>query len=270
MLGHRAIWKDGWKAVTRHKQGEPFEQDHWFLYDTAADFAECHDVGAQHPQKLAELVAAWWTQAGRYNVLPLDDRGIELFVLRRPSAGGPLLRHRYLGGTPHVDRFTVPDIRNRSFSIRCRITRGSADLQGSLVASGARTGGYSLFVQNQRLLFAYNRIGQVTLIGSNMSLPVGTCEVAAEFVKTSEHTGTMTLLIEGKPVGSGTIALMPWRQSIMGMDIGADHGSTVCPQYEAPFRFGGVLHHVDFELGTDRDDVQRAMAIEARNALVDQ
>jgi hypothetical protein len=44
----------------------------------------------------------------------------------------------------------------------------------------------------------------------------------------------------------------------------------VCADYTGPFRFDGTLHHVDFELGTDRDDLRRAAAVEARNALTDQ
>ena len=270
MLGHRAIWLDGWKAVTRHRQGDAFANDVWMLYDTEHDFAECNDLAAQRPDKLAELVAAWWAEAGRYNVLPLDDRGIELFVQRRPTAGGPRLRYRYLPGTPHIDRFAVPDIRNRSFRIAAGIDRSSPGQQGALVACGARTGGYCLYIRDNRLHFVYNRIGQVTRVSGALELRTGRCEVAVQFRKTADHAGTATLLVDGEPAGEGSIALMPWRQSVAGMDIGADHGSTVCADYAGPFRFDGTLHHVDFELGTDRDDLRRAAAIEARNALTDQ
>jgi hypothetical protein len=76
--------------------------------------------------------------------------------------------------------------------------------------------------------------------------------------------------IDGVDAGSCGLALLPFRQALFGMDIGADHGSSVCTDYVAPFRFTGRLHHVDYALGTDRDDVRRAAAVEARNALVDQ
>jgi arylsulfatase len=270
MLGHRAIWKDGWKAVTRHRQGQPFAEDRWLLYDTANDFAECNDVAAQHPAKLRELVEAWWTEAGRYNVLPLDDRGLELFSLRRPDARGPRLAHRYFPGTPHIERFAVPDIRNRSFTIGARISRASAGEEGVLVASGARTGGHVLFVQGNRAVFVYNRIGTLTRLASSIELPVGACSIAVTFAKTAEHAGELTMRIDGVDAGSCALALLPFRQALFGMDIGADHGSSVCTDYVAPFRFTGRLHHVDYALGTDRDDVRRAAAVEARNALVDQ
>ena len=34
---------------------------------------------AEHPEKLRELIDAWWVEAGSHGVLPLDDRTIELF-----------------------------------------------------------------------------------------------------------------------------------------------------------------------------------------------
>ncbi len=270
MLGHRAIWKDGWKAVTRHRQGKPFAEDRWLLYDTARDFAECHDVAEANPGKLQELIAAWWTEAGRYNVLPLDDRGLELFSLRRPDAAGPRLSHRFLAGTPHIDRFAAPDIRNRSFAIQAKVRRTAAAEQGVLVASGARTGGHALFIQSNRLVFVYNYIGQITRVSSSAEVPTGECVLALKFSKTGANEGVAVLSIDGRPVGECALALLPWRQSLCGMDIGGDHGSTVCPDYTAPFAFNGRIDYVDYVLGTDRDDVRRAAEIEARNALTDQ
>ena len=38
--GDRAIWVDGWKAVTRHIAGDGYESDVWELYHTELDFSE--------------------------------------------------------------------------------------------------------------------------------------------------------------------------------------------------------------------------------------
>ena len=59
MFGHRAIIWDGWKAVTRHVKGVPFDDDVWELYHLATDRSECHDLAADRPDKLAELIARW-------------------------------------------------------------------------------------------------------------------------------------------------------------------------------------------------------------------
>ncbi len=82
MMGHRAIYLDGWKAVTRHRPGVAFEDDDWELYHLAEDRSECTNLAADQPERLAELVERWWAEAEEYGVLPLDDRSIELFSTR--------------------------------------------------------------------------------------------------------------------------------------------------------------------------------------------
>ena len=43
-LGDRAIWADGWKAVTKHQKGDPFEKDIWELYHVENDFSEIRNL----------------------------------------------------------------------------------------------------------------------------------------------------------------------------------------------------------------------------------
>jgi len=83
--GSRAIYVDGWKAVTNHvNQLTAAERDHitgsadfatdaWQLFDTRTDFSESVDLAAARPDKLAELVARWHEEAERNQVLPIDD-----------------------------------------------------------------------------------------------------------------------------------------------------------------------------------------------------
>ena len=87
MLGHRGIWADGWKAVTHHHPGKPFDDDRWELYRLSEDFSEYGDLADKEPAKLAQMVALWWAEAEKHGVLPLDDRGAaQLFVSsRRPG-----------------------------------------------------------------------------------------------------------------------------------------------------------------------------------------
>ncbi len=82
MVGHRGIWADGWKAVTRHQPGVAFDDDRWELYHVAVDRSECHDLAADEPERLAAMIELWWQEAEEHGVLPLDDRGIELFGAR--------------------------------------------------------------------------------------------------------------------------------------------------------------------------------------------
>lgn len=83
--GSRAIYRDGWKAVTNHvnqltaaerdaiEGSADFATDEWQLFDTRRDFAESVDRAADEPEKLAELVALWHEEAERNQVLPIDD-----------------------------------------------------------------------------------------------------------------------------------------------------------------------------------------------------
>ena len=66
MWGHRAIWMDGWKAVTRHFRGTPYEDDQWELFNLEEDFSEIHDLSEQEPERLQRMIDRWWIEAGRY------------------------------------------------------------------------------------------------------------------------------------------------------------------------------------------------------------
>ncbi|MCP4228021.1 MAG: sulfatase-like hydrolase/transferase, partial [Actinomycetia bacterium] len=270
MLGHRGIWADGWKAVTMHERGTSFDDDHWALYHTDRDFSECHDLAADEPDKLRQLVDRWWVDAGRYNVLPLDDRsGAELMVIRRPGSAPPGDRQRFWPSTPHLERTKTPDVRNRSFEIMATFARDRGH-DGVLVASGARTGGYALFVQDERLVFTYNRLGAITEVRSTVEVGAGEVVAGVRYTKTGEHQGTVTLVVNGDDAGSFEIETLPYRQTLYGMDIGRDLGPTVSDSYEGPFTFAGTLRHIDYVLDNDRADLQRAAQVEFQNSLADQ
>lgn len=270
MVGNRAIWSNGWKAVTMHKKDQPFEQDQWALFHTDTDFAEIHDLAAERPDKVAELEALWWSEAERYNVLPIDDRGLELWLLRRPDNRLRSTNHlRFPVGIPHVDRFNTPDIRNRSFTISADVTRQVGD-QGVIVASGARTGGYSLYVLDGHLVFELNRAGPTSVIRSDAPLPVDDVTLSVRYAKEAEHRGTLSLLANDEVIGQGPLETLPFRQTLFGMDIGKDTGSTVSSAYQGPFAFQGQLRWVDYELVDDRDDLEQAARAEAEAALVEQ
>jgi arylsulfatase len=83
--GSRAIYADGWKAVTNHVNqltaaernvltgSHDFADDTWALYDTRADPTESRDLASEEPDRLAQLVQLWFDEADRNQVFPLDD-----------------------------------------------------------------------------------------------------------------------------------------------------------------------------------------------------
>ncbi|MDE0677211.1 MAG: arylsulfatase [Acidimicrobiaceae bacterium] len=274
MLGHRAIWHDGWKAVTMHSPGTPFEDDQWALYHTDADFSECTDLAETHADKVRDLVHRWWSEAGKYNVMPLDDgRGGNSFVQRRPGHGPPGRTQRFYAGTPHLQRGKTPDIRNRSFTITARVARAAGD-DGVLVAYGARTTGLTFFVQHDHLCFTYNRLGQMFEVRSDGPLGEGQLDLVVTFTKSADFVGTAVLSCvsngTASELGRGPVEMLPYRETLYGMDIGKDAGPTVTGAYQGPFPFTGRLDWVEYELEDDRNDLIKAAEVEHQNQLADQ
>src|SRR5205823_9110652 len=77
MFGCRALYHEGWKAVTYHRiqSDKPgLDRAPWELYHVAVDPSECHDLAQAEPERLASLVDRWWAEAERNSVLPLDNR----------------------------------------------------------------------------------------------------------------------------------------------------------------------------------------------------
>ncbi|NBC35064.1 sulfatase-like hydrolase/transferase [Novosphingobium sp. FSY-8] len=73
LRGNRAITDGRWRAVAVHKQGTPFDQDRWMLFDTVTDFAEANDLAARYPARLAAMKALWWAQARLYSTPALAE-----------------------------------------------------------------------------------------------------------------------------------------------------------------------------------------------------
>jgi hypothetical protein len=151
------------------------------------------------------------------------------------------------------------------------------------VASGARTSGYAMFVQNDRLAFTYNRLNDYFDVRSDTPLPDGEMDLIVRYRKSDEHVGVAQLLVvpsaddgsgsgsgEEVVLGSGPVETLPYRQTTYGMDIGQDAGPTISPAYVGPFPFAGTLRWVDFVLEDDRDDLRKAAEQELENQLADQ
>src|SRR6202453_1105161 len=157
MMGHRAIYLDGWKAVTRHRPGVPFEDDKWELYHLAEDRSECTDLAAAQPERLARLVERWWAEAEEYGVLPLDDRSIELFSTRyRDRSPHPThRRYSYFPPMSPLPAQVAPSLGGRGWDMSATIQRPPGT-EGVLYSSGTENSGVSLFVQDDRLVFDYN------------------------------------------------------------------------------------------------------------------
>jgi hypothetical protein len=257
MFGRRAIWHDGWKAVAFHAQGDSFDDDVWELYDTEHDFSELHDRAAEEPERLAALVERWWEEARRYNVLPLDDRVMERFLVPKPKPITERDRFVYYRGV-RIPSYGSPDIKDVSYTVTATVDCTGLDVAGGaadgvLVCLGDRFCGYSLFVRDGYLVHDYNTAGTHFVARSTERVPAGPAVLRYRFARTGPVQGIGTVSIDDRADGSVELTrTLGMHLSPSGLTVGYGPLSPVSPRYDAPFPFGGVLHEVVFELGGDR------------------
>jgi arylsulfatase len=256
MLGSRAIWHKGWKAVSVHPTiagWGNFDQDRWELYDTEKDPTEMHDLAAEHPDKVREMVNLWFHQAGLYNGLPLLDRtAVEILADHtRPQVAPPRDRYVYYPGTAEIPETAAVNIRNRSYSIAVRVDVESGDASGVLFSHGARFGGHALYVKDGTLRYVYNFVGEnEQIVTSDEPIPAGEVTLGAGFVREGDGmptTGTLSLFIDDRKVGEGRIVTQPGNFSLVGegLNVGKDPGEPVTSDYGGahPHAFtGGTIH----------------------------
>jgi arylsulfatase len=265
-FGHRGLWMQGWKAVTYHIKGKPFEEDQWSLYHLDADFSECHDLAMEHPEKLRELVDAWWVEAGANGVLPLDDRTQELFSLA-PRRGTPHARDRYEYYPPisHIPADAAPGLGARNWTAVFDVACTKANPEGVLYARGNHNVGHSFFLKDRQLQFDYNALGRHTRAAFACELAPGEHQIEARFDRTSRTTGTIVLSVDGAELGTTEIPFIVRMLGSTGLDIGCDRLSTVVDDYKGPFTFEGDVRRATFQLRSERDKTD--IAVLARTEL---
>jgi len=244
MLGTRAIYHKGWKAVARHGaisgKGK-FMEDKWELYNIETDRSESNDVSAQFPEKKLELIATWFAVAGANNVFPLDDRtAIEQLTVERPEPAEARDNYTYYANTSEIPEGVAPNIRNRSFGIlaTCNVSDPKT-AQGVLMTQGGVAGGHTLFLKDGKLNYVYNFLGiEEQKVVSSDFVPKGDVILGIKFNKEKENpkgcaNGTATLYVNDTEVGKATIRTQPGKFALAGEGLvigrmGADSVTKEC------------------------------------------
>lgn len=246
--GHRAIWVDGWKAVTRHRPGDSYDDDVWELYHVDEDPSECRNLADEMPDRVAEMVESWWKEAETHGALPLDDRGVELFRVR-PNRRSPHSvdgRYSYRLPLSPIPPAAGPGFGGGGgFKVIAEVDR-PAGTGGVLYASGTVNAGFSLFVKDERLVFDYNAFGEHTIVTSPGPLPVGGSRLSVEF-RRSGRQAVASLVVNGDQVAAVDVPFAMRMMSSSGSSVGSDHGSPVSDQYEGSFPFEGSLLRLEVE-----------------------
>jgi arylsulfatase len=266
MFGNRGIYYKGWTAVTKHRTPWvaaatiPFDQDNWELY-APTDWSQAHDLSKEMPDKLRELQRLWLIEATKYNVIPLDDRGLERF--NAEIAGRPQLikgnSQLLFAGMGRLPENALLNIKNKSWSLTAEIEIPATGVEGVIMNQGGKFGGWSLYTKAGKAKFAYNFLGlKFFTIEADRPIPAGKHQVRMEFKYDGgglAKGGNVTLYYDGTKTGEGhvdaTIPMVATEESNVGRDI----GTNVTPDYTTETsQFNGKIKWVRIDLGTDSHD----------------
>ncbi|HTR23978.1 MAG TPA: hypothetical protein VMI10_08325, partial [Terriglobales bacterium] len=250
--GTRALWENGWKASALHApcpsdQGH-FDKDEWELYHTDVDRSEFKDLSKEHPEKLQALIKAWFEEAEKNLVLPLDDRSATaILTTPRPTEEPPRERYVYYPGTSAIPESASVNVRGRSYKILADVEIIDPNCSGVIFAHGSRFGGHALFIADKKLQYVYNFLGikpEQTFVSPE--LKPGKYTLGMEFIregmgKYHESLGKTKLYVNDKVVAEGPMRAQVGKFTLSGdgLCIGYDSGDAVSAAYKTPGRFQG-------------------------------
>jgi arylsulfatase len=275
MFCNRGIYHEGWTAGTKHltpwlmvgQDRVPLDDDVWELYDTSTDWTQSRNLAAEHPEKLAELQRLFLIEATKYNVLPLDDRGIERALAE--IAGRPTLvqgdRQLLFSGMGRLSENSVVSIKNTSHAVTAEIDLADEGAEGVIIAQGGSIGGWSLYLKEGRPRYCYNLLGLKRFyVDSDARVPAGTHQVRMEFDYDGPGMGkggTATLYLDGVEIGSGTVdatAAMIFSADDT-CDVGRENGALVADDYPVPNAFTGTINWVEIHVGAAAADADHRL-----------
>jgi arylsulfatase len=261
MFGSRAIYHNGWKAVTFHPVGPlyddqdpnaPFDDDVWELYYVRDDPSETTDLAARYPDLLTELTELWWHEARRNQVLPLDNRVLWALVNPKPDRRRPREEFRYFQGGAQVPEAVAVNVRNRSHALIVNVAiPGPGHADGVLLALGSALGGFSLHILDGKVRYVHNLYGKERhTIESAETIGAGEHSIGFVFTKDDGPGGTGLLSCDGREIARGIIPRFTpsgFNGVGAGLTCGYEWGPAIGDGYTAPFVFAGTIRHAVVE-----------------------
>ena len=264
MFGHRSIDHDGWRAVVPRGPGPPsprqasrsaapitagtltgLDAARWELYHVADDPAENHDLAAGHRDKVIEMIARWYVEAGKYNVLPRRRERPGAADYRAPadrgSAGQLHLPARH-PDRPGRRRAQDP---NRPHAITADVDIPAGGAEGVLLSQGTGVGGWSFYRQGRQAALRpqLRPAGLSTRCRRRTPCHAGILRCASSSSppgnRTSRKARALRAALSLRRRPPGRAGRVPGhharRLNPGGLTCGADPGLPVTPDYQSPF-----------------------------------
>ena len=278
MFCNRGIYHQGWTAVTRHStpwvasESPAFDDDVWELYGPD-DWSQAYDLADEQPDKLRDLQRLFLIEAGKYNVLPLDDRRFERF--NAELAGRPQLvrgnSQILFGGMGRLSENSIVVTKNRSLAITAQIEVPESGANGVIVAQGGAFGGFSLYAKDGRPAYCYNLFGlQQFKVYGESPIPAGEHQVRVEFTYDGGGLGKggdVSLFVDGEKVGEGRVdGTVPMLFSAdETTDLGSDTATPVSDDYTShESTFSGRVRWVQIDIDAAAEDLDHLITAEER------
>lgn len=273
MLGNRAIYHDGWVAAMTPAT-LPWELSSapppdvitgykWELYNVMEDPTQSNDLAAKMPEKLKQMQDLFYSEAKKYDVLPLDDSTLARWNTPRPSLTAGRTVFTYTGGLTGVPQSGAPDILDKSYTITAEVTIPEGGAEGMIVTQGGRFGGYGLFLSKGELgigrgkpVFLYNLLDLKRTTWEGPELSAGKHTIVFDFKSDGPGLGkggTGVLSVDGKEVAKNSMEhttpiTFPEDETF---DIGQDTRTPLALveyRYDVPFKFTGTIDKLTFKL----------------------
>ncbi|MEV6278409.1 arylsulfatase [Nocardia sp. NPDC051832] len=249
MTGHRGFYRDGWKLLSLHEPGRDVDAPNWQLFDVRADPTELHDLSERHPEKAAELAAAWDESAWNNTVFPLLTR--QDLARRRPEEARFAAPLRLLPGTPTLERYRSQRlIAFRDFTIDVHLGGYQPGEEGVLVAHGDPLGGYLIYIEDGRVILGVNSYGVYGSTAAELTPGLQRITVSAAVRPRLRWDFRIEAGAQQAELRDQVqlVGMAPWT----GISVGVDARGPVSwdlRERRGPFRYSGDLRAVTYTPG---------------------
>jgi len=258
--GSRAMYHDGWKAVTDHVNqltaaerdllagSHDFATDTWALFDTRADPTEEHDRAADEPQRLAELVARWFAAADANGVFPLDDGAVNRIAHMHVPWTAFRASFRYLPGDK-VHEVVGPNIAG-GFRLVASFDRAFATATPAVLCEqGDWISGWAWYLADGDARWCVAGKGGVHTVGG--AVPAGTQVLVAQGTPADGRL-EVTIAADGVEIARDTLGVklpLAWAPDGAFLTIGYGRPFPVSAEYAPPATAPPSLVDVAIQVG---------------------
>ncbi len=288
MFGNQGIYHDGWMASALRRvpwilddceencdqPGCDLLDLDWELYDITKDFSQANnladDGNPEYDKKLEEMKYLFFAEAGKYGVLPLDDRqAARQLPGHRPDLTEGRTKISYPAGYQSPEG-TVLNLKNVNHTIIADVESEDDPFdplkdEGMLVTLGGRFGGFGLYVKDGQLVYRYNYAGiddQSSRIAGALPTDIGPItSLKAVYRSDNEdqlYAGATVSLYASNESGIDKLvaqdevkASLPYRMTQdENFVVGFDTQTPVSEEYvhDMPFKFTGTLNNLTIEV----------------------